>query len=64
VPFVPPKPKEFDKATSIFISRVVEVAFGVGVIEIGGRRRYLVGNGEDAEHRLDTAGGPEQVTGH
>ena len=69
VPLVPPKPKLFLTATSIFISRavvgaVVEIALRILVEDVDRRRRHLVVQRQHREHRLDAAGAAEQVAGH
>src|SRR6266536_2501292 len=43
---------------------VVEVAFGVRVLEVDGGRKDLVAQGERGDDRLQRAGGAEQVAGH
>ena len=69
VPLVPPKPKLFLTAYSIFISRavvgaVVEIALRILVEDVDRRRRDLVVQRQHGEHRLDAAGAAEQVAGH
>ena len=69
VAFVPPKPNEFDSAARIFIvardvRHEVEIALRIAVDEIRRGRRDLVAQRERREHRLDAAGGAEQVSGH
>ena len=43
---------------------VVEVALGIGVIEVDGRRRHLITQRKNAENTFDYAGGTQQVAGH
>ena len=68
-PLVPPKPKEFDSATSICIAprgvgHVVQIAVRIGRAVVDGRRRDVVADGEHREDRLDHPGGAQQVPGH
>ena len=66
--FWPPKPKLFDSATSTGlvagdVGDVVEVAVGVGVVEVERRRQDAVADRQQADDRLDAArprrsGGP------
>src|ERR1044071_611353 len=46
------------------VGDVVEVALGVWVDVVDGRREPPVVDGEDGEDRLDAARGAEQVAGH
>jgi hypothetical protein len=65
---VPPKPKLFFSAKSIFSTRrvgaVVQVALGILVEDVDGGRALLVVDGQHGEHRLDAAGAAQQVAGH
>ena len=65
----PPNAKLFETATSIASSRasfghVVEVALGIGLRVVRGRRRDLVLDRLDGDDVLDRAGGAEQVADH
>ena len=67
--FWPPKPKLFDSATSTalpagLVGDVVEVAVGVGVVEVDRRRQDAVADRQQADDRLDAAGGGDQVAHH
>ena len=46
------------------VGDVVEVALGVGIVEIDGGRGYRIADGEGADGGLDGAGGTEEVAGH
>ncbi len=63
---VPPKPNEFDSATSIFalardMRRQVDRRLDRRIVEVEGRRRDLVADRQDREDRLDRAGRAEQM---
>ncbi len=69
VPLVPPKPNELDSATSIFIWRAVLGTKSrsqprIRVVEIDGRRRHAIADGEQREDRFHHAGRAEQMAGH
>jgi len=43
---------------------IVEVAFGIGRIQVDCRRHVIAGGGHGRRNRLNAAGAAEQVTGH
>src|SRR5487761_2679060 len=53
-----------DRHRSSGMRNEIEVAPGIGIDEIRGRRRDLVSQRQHGEHGLDPRRGAEQVTGH
>ena len=67
--FWPPKPKLFESATSIGlvargVRNIVEVAVGIGILEVDRGRHHAITDREQANDRLDDAAGGDQVARH
>ena len=52
-----------DFALAGFVRDVIQVALGVGFIEIDGRRGNVITNRKDAENSLDRSGSAQQMSG-
>ncbi len=62
----PPKPKLFDMAAcnlplAGLIGRVVEIALGIGIVQVDRRRNQAVAQRQNGEHQLHAAAGAQQV---
>ena len=67
--FVPPKPNEFDMRASTRTSRAWFGMTSSGhsrilLVDVDGRREHAAREGEHGHHRLEPAGGAEQVARH
>src|SRR5262249_751436 len=46
------------------VGNVIEVAFGIGIFEVCGRRNHLIAQREHANAGFQAAGAAQQMTGH